>query len=159
MNAIDIKECYIPVNERLMSEDSAMHTYKAIKPVQGYTLVELMITAAVIAMLAAIAIPTYNGYIDTSKHAAALSNAEILQPFVDNYFYENGTYLAGTYDPGGDVTTLPNAYGWRPDGDKDQYRYNVSACGGGSINDCYTITVTYLADTSITESVTKLPAP
>ena len=136
-----------------------MHTYKAIKSSAGYTLVELMITAAVIAMLAAIAIPSYNGYIDTSKHAAALSNAEIMQPFVDNYYYENGTYLAGTYNPGGDVTTLPNAYGWRPDGDKDMYSYDGAACGGGSINDCYTITVTYLPDPAITESVTKLPAP
>ena len=136
-----------------------MHTYKTIKSAGGYTLVELMITAAVIAMLAAIAIPSYNGYIDTSKHAAALTNAELLQPFVDNYYYENGTYLAGTYDPNGDVLTLPNNYGWRPDGDKNQYRYNVAACGTGTINECYTITVTNLADTSIVESVTKLPAP
>ena len=66
-----------------------MHTYKAIKSADGYTLVELIITAAVMAMLAAIAIPSYNGYIDTSKHAAALTNAEIMQPFVDNYFYEH----------------------------------------------------------------------
>ena len=136
-----------------------MHTYNAMKYASGYTLVELMITAAVIAMLAAIAIPTYNGYIDTSKHAAALTNAEILQPFVDNYYYENGAYLVGTYDPGGDVTTLPNALGWRPDGDKDQFKYDIAACGGGTIDECYTITVTYLADTSITESITKLPAP
>mgnify|MGYP001828333985 FL=1 len=136
-----------------------MHTYKAMKYASGYTLVELMITAAVIAMLAAIAIPSYNGYINTSKHAAALTNAEILQPFVDNYYYENGTYLVGTYDPGGDVTTLPDALGWRPDGDKDQFKYDIAACGGGSIDECYTITVTYLADTSITESITKLPAP
>ena len=136
-----------------------MHKYRAMKYASGYTLVELMITSAVIAMLAAIAIPTYNGYIDTSKHAAALTNAEILQPFVDNYYYENGTYLVGTYDPGGDVTTLPNALGWRPDGDKDQFKYDIAACGGGSIDECYTITVTYLADTSIVESVTKLPAP
>jgi len=40
-----------------------MYNFKAIKPAQGYTLVELMITAAVIAMLAAIAIPSYNGYL------------------------------------------------------------------------------------------------
>ena len=136
-----------------------MHNFKAINPANGYTLVELMITSAVIAMLAAIAIPSYNGYIDTSKHAAALTNAEIMQPFVDNYFYENGTYLAGTYDPGGDVLTLPNAYGWRPDGDEDQFRYNVAACGTGTINECYTITVTYLADTAIVESITKPPPP
>ncbi|UCB54293.1 MAG: prepilin-type N-terminal cleavage/methylation domain-containing protein [Thiotrichales bacterium] len=136
-----------------------MQNFKAIKSTSGYTLVELMITAAVIAMLAAIAIPSYNGYIDTSKHAAAMTNAELLATFVDNYYYENGSYLAGTYDPAGDTVTLPNAYGWRPDGDKDQYRYNIAACGGGTINDCYTITVTYLQDASITESITKLPAP
>ena len=136
-----------------------MHTHKAIKYASGYTLVELMITAAVIAMLAAIAIPSYNGYIDTSKHAAARTNAEILQPFVDNYYYDNGTYLVGTYDPGGDVTTLPDALGWRPDGDNDQFKYDIAACGGGGIDECYTITVTYLPDTSITESITKLPPP
>jgi len=136
-----------------------MHTYKTIKSAGGYTLVELMITAAVMAMLAAIAIPSYTGYIDSSKHGAALTNAELMQPFVDNYFYENGTYLAGTYDPGGDVTTLPNAFGWRPDGDNNQYKYNVAACGAGTINECYTITVTYLPDPAITESITKLPAP
>lgn len=136
-----------------------MHNFKAIKPAQGYTLVELMITAAVIAMLAAIAIPSYNGYIDTTKHAATLSNAELLVPFVDNYYYENGTYIAGTYDPSGDTTTLPNALGWRPDGDKDQYRYNIASCGTGSINECYTITVTYLQDTSIFETITKDPVP
>ena len=136
-----------------------MHTYKTIKSAGGYTLVELMITAAVMAMLAAIAIPSYTGYIDSSKHGAALTNAELMQPFVDNYFYENGTYLAGTYDPGGDVTILPNAFGWRPDGDNNQYKYNVAACGAGTINECYTITVTYLPDPAITESITKLPAP
>ena len=136
-----------------------MHKFNTKKAASGYTLVELMITAAVIAMLAAIAIPAYNGYIDTSKHAAAMTNGELLASFVDNYYYENGTYLAGTYDPGGDTVTLPNAYGWRPDGDKNQYRYNVAACGGGTINDCYTITVTYLQDPTIQETITKLPPP
>lgn len=136
-----------------------MHKFNAMKSASGYTLVELMITAAVIAMLAAIAIPAYNGYIDTGKHGAAATNAELLANFVDNYYYENGTYLAGTYDPGGDTVTLPNAYGWRPDGDKNHYRYNVAPCGVGTINECYTITVTYLPDPAIQEKVTKLPPP
>jgi len=136
-----------------------MHNYRTIKSASGYTLVELMITAATIAMLAAIAIPAYNGYIDTGKHGAAATNARLLATFVDNYFYENGTYLAGTYDPGGDTVTLPNAYGWRPDGDKNQYRYTVAACGAGTINECYTITVVNLQDLGVAETITKLPAP
>ena len=125
----------------------------------GYTLVELMVAVGIIGVLAAIAVPAYEGYIELGERTATQENAEQLALFLDNYFYENGSYIAGTYDPGGDTTTLPNALGWRPDGDNDAFRYNIAACGGGAINECYTITVTYLADTSIQQTITKLPAP
>ena len=75
----------------------------------GYTLVELIITVGIIGLLAGIAIPSYNGYLEVSKRGAAVQNAEQLAIFLDNYFYENGTYIAGNYVPGGDTTTLPNA--------------------------------------------------
>jgi len=132
---------------------------KSIKTQQGYTLTELIITVGLIGILAGIAIPTYNGYMKVSKHGTTMQNAEQLALFLDNYFYENGTYIAGTYMPGGDVITLPNALGWRPDGDKDAFSYNIAPCGGGNINECYTITVTYLSDVAIKETITKLPPP
>ena len=125
----------------------------------GYTLVELMVTVGIIGTLAAIAVPSYNGYIELANNATAAENAEQLAMFLDNYFYENGAYIAGTYDPGGDVTTLPNALGWRPDGDNDLFKYNIAACGTGTINECYTITVTYLPEPTIQQSVTKDPVP
>ena len=92
----------------------------------GYTLVELMVTVGIIGTLAAIAVPSYNGYIELANNATARENAEQLAMFLDNYFYENGSFIAGTYDPGGDVTTLPNNLGWRPDGDNDLFKYNIS---------------------------------
>ena len=125
----------------------------------GYTLVELMVTVGIVGVLAAVAMPAYEGYIELGERSATQENAEQLALFLDNYFYENGTYIAGVYDPGADTTTLPNALGWRPDGDNDAFRYTIAACGAGTINECYTITVTYKADASVAQTITKLPPP
>ena len=126
----------------------------------GFSLIELMITVAIIGILAAIAIPAYNGYIETAHMAAARTNLANLRVFLEDFYYDKNTYVAGTYDPAGDVTTLPNALGWRPDGDNDQFVYTVAACtaAGGSIANCYTITVTGF-DGMVTDTFTKAPPP
>jgi type IV pilus assembly protein PilE len=124
-----------------------------IRYARGYTLVELMITVGIVGVLAGIAIPAYQGYISTSAAAAAQTNAETLAGFQDTYFYENETYLAGSYIPPG-VDTLTAALSWKPSGDNDQFNY-VVAPGGTGITTSYIITVTYKNDTAITATVTK----
>jgi prepilin-type N-terminal cleavage/methylation domain-containing protein len=121
----------------------------------GYTLVELMVTVGIIGVLVAIAVPMYNNYTETATVGTARANANQLAMFEDNYFYENATFLAGTYDPGGDVTTLPNGLDWEPAGDNDLFKYVVAAGTCGDISQCYKITVTYKSNTSLTAVVEK----
>ncbi|MGE0080926.1 MAG: type IV pilin protein [Thiohalomonadaceae bacterium] len=107
----------------------------------GFTLIELMIIVAIIGVLIALTLPAYDEYISTARSGAARQNMEMLAIAEENYFYDNNTYLAGTYDPNGD-DDLRGPLGWNPDGDDGQFVYTVSPCAGGTIAVCMTITVT-----------------
>jgi type IV pilus assembly protein PilA len=64
------------------------------KKCMGFTLIELMIVIAIISILAAIAIPEFAKYRESSMDAAAKSALRNLAVAQENYYYFNNTYTA-----------------------------------------------------------------
>ena len=78
----------------------------------GFTLIELMIAVGVIAVLSAVALPIYNGYVQTSREGALVNNIATTEVFEEDYKLRNGVYQPGVYNAGPDANLT--ALGWQP---------------------------------------------
>ena len=60
----------------------------------GFTLIELMVTVAIVAMLVAIAYPSYRNYVIRGQLTNATNGLSAVSANMERYFQDNRTYLA-----------------------------------------------------------------
>ena len=97
---------------------------------KGFTLIELMITVAVIAILAAIALPSYSDYVLRSKFSEATGNLADLRVKMEQYYADNRRYSSTA---GGGTCGIPGV----PDGNTPtaaDARYFTYTCASTNPN-------------------------
>ncbi|WNW12838.1 type IV pilin protein [Pseudomonas sp. DTU_2021_1001937_2_SI_NGA_ILE_001] len=124
---------------------------------QGFTLIELLIAIAVVGILAAIAIPSYESYMTRSKLKGAQADLAALGLVMENFYQKQLRYPTTTTSNTADTrcvaasgSTTCTASGWQPSQDGFTYKivtattstYKLEALGtSGKVNGC-SITLT-----------------
>ena len=69
---------------------------KRLRSQKGFTLIELLVVMIILAILTAIAIPSYLSFRDRANKSAAAADLRSAIPSVEAFFSDNGTYAGMT---------------------------------------------------------------
>ena len=84
--------------ERFVTQKGACATPRAIATpdaADGFTMIEVMIVVAIVAILAAIALPNYADYVKRGKIIEATSALSDLRTRYEQFYLDNRTYVGG----------------------------------------------------------------
>lgn len=126
---------------------------------KGFTLIEMMIVIAIIALLATIAIPNYINFQNRAKQAEAKTNLGAIRTCEEAYRAEEDVYVNCTKYPATEPTAATlwvgndefNAIGFEAKG-QVRYSYAVVDASGSAFNGTANSGVTALEDYYMTQA-------
>ena len=128
------------------------------RPMMGFTLIELMITVVVVAILASVALPSYNEHVARSRRADAQTALMELAQFMERRYTSQGSYLNSGAPPALPFTEAPK------DGTNKFYDLTLSAVtattytlqaapkGAAAGDRCGNMTITQTGQTSAAQT-------
>ncbi len=108
---------------------------------RGLTLIELMVTIAIVAILAGIAIPSYERYTTSANRTAAKTALLTLRGKMENYYINNKTYTTDMTNLGYSASpSFIDKSGEAVAAGASTYSVTITNPGGCTTANCYVIT-------------------
>jgi type IV pilus assembly protein PilE len=125
----------------------------------GFTLIEVMVTVAIVAILAAVALPMYNDYVRRGKIAEATSallalKTKMEQFYLDNRSYKPGGAIVDPCQPTSAVPLPPLKYFTPSCPVLSDTTYTIQAAGGVAGGDQTLAGITFTIDQSNNRATT-----
>ena len=109
----------------------------------GFTLIELMIVVAIVAILATVALPSYQRSVEQTRRTDAKIALVTAVTAQEKWYFQKGTYSTDVNDIGGDSGSLISSEGY--------YAITITNAGAGCVGgggvsyNCFTLTATPVA--------------
>ena len=86
---------HVQATSSVSPEPATRRHSRIMRDIKGFTLIEVMIVVAIVAVLAAIALPNYADYIKRGKIIEATSALSDLRTRYEQFYLDNRTYVNG----------------------------------------------------------------